>query len=320
MGSDVSRWFRCYAGLARDEKMVRVAIKAKQPIERVIWVWIAILESAAEVNDDGRYDFDAEEAAYFLRAEDGDILSILAGLEQSGRINDGRVRKWGERQFKSDTSAERQRRYRDNKKLNCDGQDNASSDGRVTSHNVTTPSPSRSCDAPDTDTETNISSNEDITRKRSIALDVSQKFERFYAVYPKRTNRKPAILKFCAAVKSGVDPEHIISAAARFAEAHRLAGTDKQYIPAPDVWLNKGRYDDEDLPAPVARAGPSTDERSGVAKLLAEAYGIDQRDGTQAQGDPSGFRQIPVIDGGERIENYGDDGGVFGRLLVGDGG
>ncbi len=62
----MSRWFRHYAGLARDDKLVRVALKSKQPVERVMWVWVAILESASEINDGGRYDFDADEAAYFL--------------------------------------------------------------------------------------------------------------------------------------------------------------------------------------------------------------------------------------------------------------
>jgi hypothetical protein len=66
----MSRWFRHYAGMMRDDKLVRVAIRSKQTIERVVWVYGAILESAAELDDEGRYDLAADEAAYFLRADE----------------------------------------------------------------------------------------------------------------------------------------------------------------------------------------------------------------------------------------------------------
>jgi hypothetical protein len=111
----MSRWFRHYAGMMRDEKLVRVAVRAKQPVERVVWVWGAILESAAEVNDGGRYEFDAGEAAYFLRCDECDVACIIDCLEGAGRLADGMVARWGDRQFSSDTAAERQRRYRERK-------------------------------------------------------------------------------------------------------------------------------------------------------------------------------------------------------------
>jgi hypothetical protein len=91
-------------------------------------------------------------------------------------------------------------------------------------------------------------------------------FDRFYSAYPKRQNRKSAASKFDVAVRNGTDPEHIIQAAGRYAEAHRSAGTDKQYIPAPDVWLNKGGYDDEDLPQ-APKSHPKKD--TGIAARLA---------------------------------------------------
>lgn len=154
----MSRWFRHYAGMMRDEKLVRVSIKSKQTIERVLWVWGAILESAAEIDEDGRYDFDTAEAAYFLRADEDDILAIVASLEAAGRLDKGVVAKWGTRQFSSDRSAERQRRYRERQK--CGDLD--SSDGGWANRpgngddakNVTVTSPKRDGDAPETDTET----------------------------------------------------------------------------------------------------------------------------------------------------------------------
>lgn len=118
----MSRWFRHYAGMMRDEKLVRAAVRAKQPVERVVWVWGALLESAAELNDGGRYDFEIEEAAYFLRCDSGDMSSIMDALCDLGRVLDGRVTKWGDRQFESDTSRERQRRHRDRQRASRDGE------------------------------------------------------------------------------------------------------------------------------------------------------------------------------------------------------
>lgn len=87
----MSRWFRHYAGMMRDEKLVRVAVRSKQPVERVVWVWGAILESAAEINDGGRYEFDDGEAARFLAADEGDLRNVESQLGRVGYVAQGRV-------------------------------------------------------------------------------------------------------------------------------------------------------------------------------------------------------------------------------------
>jgi hypothetical protein len=124
----VSRWFRHYAGMMRDDKLVRAAVHAKQPVERVVWVWGAILESAAEINDGGRYDFDNAEAAYFLRCEPADVASIVDALEGLARLHAGAVARWGERQFDSDASRERQKRYRERHRATANHNENVVSD------------------------------------------------------------------------------------------------------------------------------------------------------------------------------------------------
>lgn len=103
----MSRWFRHYAGLARDDKLVRVSIRANQPVERAVWLWCAILESAAEIDDDGRYELEPAEIARFLRVPVSKINALLAVLTETGRIDEERVCRWSNRQFKSDRSAER---------------------------------------------------------------------------------------------------------------------------------------------------------------------------------------------------------------------
>ena len=99
----------------------------------------------------------------------------------------------------------------------------------------------------------------EVTPKSITASALRAFTERFYRAYPKHVDPRLAEKAFASAVKRGADPEKIIAAAERFAEATRRAGTEKQFIKAPAVWLNAGAYDSEDLPAavtPQARAGP----------------------------------------------------------------
>jgi len=128
----MSRWFRHYAGMMRDEKLVRAAMAAKQPVERVSWVWGAILESAAEINDGGRFQLDPAETAYFLRTDEADIRAILDALTALQRLAGDTVVKWGDRQFQSDRSAARQAAHRERQEKHRDNNQQASRDGGVT--------------------------------------------------------------------------------------------------------------------------------------------------------------------------------------------
>lgn len=148
----MSRWFRHYAGMMRDDKMVRVALKSGQTIERVLWIWGAILESAAEIDDGGRYDLDEVEVAYFLRANEEDVSAVLAALKNAGRINRSRVTKWSERQFQSDRSAARVAAYRERKR----GKTKENTDVSQRSGNVDVTLHDRYGNAPETETDTEV--------------------------------------------------------------------------------------------------------------------------------------------------------------------
>jgi hypothetical protein len=106
---------------------------------------------------------------------------------------------------------------------------------------------------------------------RSVHIRAREVFDRFWAIYPKRTNRKAALAKLETALKAGVDPEKILAGAARYAEHMRF--TEPQFVKAPDAWLNAGKWDDE-LPAepqkPQARAGPKSRSGNGFSDLLDE--------------------------------------------------
>lgn len=149
------------------------------------------------------------------------------------------------------------------------------------------------------------------TENRKTAQDAAAAFERFWMAWPNKTG-KPAAVK--AFFKVWRETDAIIAGVNRYI---RDKPADRPWL-NPSTFLNQRRWEDQPAPVANARAGPAG-EKSGVAKLLAEAYGIDERDGTQAQGNPSDFRALPVPYGGERIENHGDDGSIFGRLLADDG-
>lgn len=185
----MSRWFRHYAGMARDDKIVRAALRAKQPVERAVWVWAAILESAAEIDDNGRFELDTCEVAYFLRADEDDIARLVDALEDGGRISGSHVVKWGDRQFQSDRSADRQQRYRDRQKASRDGADVgcAEESKRHADEGVT--SPSRHGDAPETETYTETEE----TSLRSVSARAPRHDERrpSKAPSPKGTRLAP---------------------------------------------------------------------------------------------------------------------------------
>jgi hypothetical protein len=172
----MSRWFRHYAGLVRDEKLVRVALKAKQPIERVVWIWGAILESAAEINDGGRFEFDCEEAAHFLHVSETDCNVTVTELETQGRVSCNIVCNWNDRQFVSDSSTERVRRHRQIKKNQSDHIDNTFVTERSCNGNETLRN------APETETETEKKRNS----PNRVRTAYDERFEeQFWKPYPR---------------------------------------------------------------------------------------------------------------------------------------
>jgi len=267
----VSRWFRHYAGMMRDEKLVRAAMRSNQPVERVIWVWGAILESAAEINDGGRYDFDASEAAYFLRANEVDILAILTALEGLDRLHNGVVAKWGDRQYQSDTSAARQRAYRDRRRLQSDADlsdaaevvtvEDSNSDGEVTAS-----------DRHHNNEVTPASVYVSVSDSRTSAEKITDEFEIWYDAYPRHVGRGAAHKAYRTARKKA-DAETLLAGAK--AAANKFAGTDQQFIPYPATWLNGEHWLNEDLQPPK----PLPEISNGQVYVL---YGTDAGDAWEA--------------------------------------
>ena len=237
----MNRWFRHYAGMMRDDKLVRAAVRSKQPVERVVWVWGAILESAAELQDGGRYDFDADEAAYFLRCEPADLVTISDALCDLGRIDSGKVTKWGDRQFESDGSRERQQRYRDRQKAS-----------RVTPRDVTPPSPNGAVTPQEAETETESETKTEIHPPPSVpdAEGARVDFVDVWEAFPQNPSSTEIKAKAAFDRLKPADRQAVLDEAIRYSrwfaadceERDRTLDAGLRFVPHLSTWLDGGQW------------------------------------------------------------------------------
>ena len=118
----MSRWYRAYEGTCTDPKLGEASLLAECSRAIAIASWHAILESAAAVNDGGRFDTTPRRIAVILCEPPALITSVLDAFSELGLITAGPVTAWSRRQFESDSSTERSRRSRAKKR---DGDDAA---------------------------------------------------------------------------------------------------------------------------------------------------------------------------------------------------
>jgi hypothetical protein len=89
-------------------------------------------------------------------------------------------------------------------------------------------------------------------RAASVNGHGDARFEEFWRVYPSRhphsNPKKPALLKFEALLKRGVDPVKIVTGAQHYREAIERERTDPRYVAQAKTWLNEARYDDDAKP------------------------------------------------------------------------
>lgn len=107
--------------------------------------------------------------------------------------------------------------------------------------------------------------------ERTNARKFEREFLDFYLQYPKKVGRLAAQKAFDKAAKRfGV--EVILAGVARFSADPNLP--ELQYIPAPAVWLNQGRWDD--APYPAKKQTRSTGNDEFLARFIAEHKGENE--------------------------------------------
>ena len=92
------KWFRLYHGTASDPKFGGVSRRTKQSRERILFVWLMLLESASENEIRGEFKTDAESIADTLNCKTEHVDAIIQEFQSLGMDCDGRICKWDESQ------------------------------------------------------------------------------------------------------------------------------------------------------------------------------------------------------------------------------
>lgn len=112
----MSRWYRAYEGTVTDAKLAEAALVAGVSRAVSVAVWHALLESAACKNNCGSYDTNSRRIAAIFCEPLASVEAILAAFDEIGLTEGGSIAAWKKRQFQSDGSSERVKRYRENRK------------------------------------------------------------------------------------------------------------------------------------------------------------------------------------------------------------
>lgn len=132
-------WFRHYHGLCKDEKLTAAAMSAGVSHCVAVAAWCYVLEHASAAKRRGDVtECHARHCAIALRIEVDEADRILRAFSSEGLIENGFVANWEKRQFASDSSAERTKKWREKNKLAEAGEDLGTSPKRkVTKRDVT---------------------------------------------------------------------------------------------------------------------------------------------------------------------------------------
>lgn len=214
------KWFRLYNEIIDDPKVAKMKPKTFQ-----FFIFLLCLSS----NDDhnGVISLSEQEISWRLRMRVKDVkshidilkkLKILTSNPALSFIN------WSKRQFVSDSSKDRVKRYR---KKKCN----------VTVTPEVTP--------PDTDTE-QIQNRTD-TLEQKIDAIIPAEFEQFWESYPRKKNKGQCQKTFDKLIKSKKLPsmDILLNAIKKQKSTLDWQKHNGQFIPYPSSWLNSECWEDE---------------------------------------------------------------------------
>ena len=85
-----------------------------------------------------------------------------------------------------------------------------------------------------------------------------------YEAYPRRQGKQDALKAIAKTIKAGIDSKHLLERTKAFATAAgKWNVEDRQFIPHPATWFNRGSFDDD--PSTWVRVGKTDKSRSGFA-------------------------------------------------------
>lgn len=108
MAREFGRWFRFYDGVLDDPKVQRLS-------DKLFRAWVNLMCLASRRG--GRIEADYADVAFSLRVTEGQARETLQALKSAGLMDIEETgiepHNWSERQFKSDVSTDRVKRFRD---------------------------------------------------------------------------------------------------------------------------------------------------------------------------------------------------------------
>lgn len=220
-------WWRFYCEMLRDPK-IRLRPLATR------WAWVALLTIARESPEPGFLIVVDEEMTIPVLADLAAISAkeaqaaydyfLRTGLVELDRRGIPFVVTFLERQFESDTSADRTAKHRHKER-----------DKTVTKNGDETD------DVAESSSVSLISVSLNSEQENSEPDD----FERFWGTYPRHVAKSAARKAFASALKRA-DVEVILAGAEQFRDDPNLP--EPQFIPHPTTWLNQDRWEDDPLP------------------------------------------------------------------------
>jgi hypothetical protein len=255
----MSRWFRFYDDAVNDPKLLRLS----DPMFRA---WVTLLCLASK--HDGVLPETAD-IALMLRMKATKVAEWLAVLTAGGLFDNNNgifiPHNWNARQYKSDVSTERVKRFRKQE--------------RNVSETVSeTP--------PDTE-QRQITETDSETEKKDIPLrgdDWPEDFgDLFWKAYPRKTEKLSAMKRLSNVRKLGIVTfTDLMAGVSRYAAA--VSHNDPQFTKHPTTWLNAGCWADEIQPGgsngarnfDQKRGSSSASFFAGVAGLAADLAGNGQ--------------------------------------------
>lgn len=197
-------WFRSHHGAPTDPKWMAVARRADTQPGVVAAVWWALMDHASRNESDrgSVAGFDTEALACFFGWEQPTIDAVVAALREKGMIDGDRLAAWDRRQPKrEDGSAERARRWREEKKAEKEG-------ANATERN-------RTLDKKREDTEEKKTTSTDRPADR-----YTEEFAEAWTTYPRRDGDNPKAKAFKAwngSLRRGATPAQLLTATKHYA-------------------------------------------------------------------------------------------------------
>lgn len=193
------RWFRVYDSVLDDPKVQRLP-------DNLFRAWVNLMCIASR--NDGIIPDGIEAIAFSLRLSVQKTKATIRGLKDAALLDDVETgwqpHNWNGRQYKSDVSTYRVKRFRE-----------------------------RSKTVSETPPETE--------QIQSRTEQTQRAFEDFFKVYPRKEKERAAQDAFGEALKVS-SSELIIAGARRFASKVRREGTEERFIALPKTWLCEERW------------------------------------------------------------------------------